>query len=130
MNRPMPYILLLSFKVSAPSPSDQYSVRLTNGSFGNQFSAFLSPCLFITCKRRNVTLRLLQVMNRHGDRNAENWFPNDPFVNLTEYWSEGEGALTLKDKRRMYGIGRFIRQEYDSFLGNQFSPREVYARSS
>src|SRR5882724_5499887 len=76
------------------------------------------------------TLKVLQVVHRHGDRNIENWYPNDPFLNRSKYWREGEGALTVQGKYRMYRLGQFIRNEYNAYLGQEYSPREVYARSS
>ncbi|CAG2166036.1 unnamed protein product [Oppiella nova] len=76
------------------------------------------------------TLRLIQVVHRHGDRTPVLFVPNDPYINASIYWPEGVGELTLEGKYRMYRLGQFLRQEYDSFLGHNFSPREVYARSS
>ena len=75
------------------------------------------------------TLKLLQIVHRHGDRTPIMFTPNDPFKNES-YWTEGIGELTTKGKYRMYKLGQFIRQEYQSYLGDKYSPREVYARSS
>ncbi|CAG2170146.1 unnamed protein product, partial [Oppiella nova] len=76
------------------------------------------------------TLKLLQIVHRHGDRSPTSFPPNDPFKDLSKYWVEGIGELTTKGKYRMYKLGEFIRQEYSDYLGDKFSPREVYARSS
>ena len=75
------------------------------------------------------TLKLLQIVHRHGEK-APQWFtPNDPFKNES-FWTEGIGQLTIKGKYRMYELGQFIRQEYHSYLGDNYSASEVYARSS
>jgi prostatic aicd phosphatase len=75
------------------------------------------------------TLKLLQIVHRHGDRTPLDFAPNDPFKGIS-YWREGIGQLTTKGKYRMYKLGQNIRKEYDSYLGPNYSPREVYARSS
>ena len=75
------------------------------------------------------TLKLLQLVHRHGDRSPTGFPPNDPFRN-GQYWSEGIGELSTKGKYRMYKMGEFIRNEYNEYLGNKYSPREVYVRSS
>ena len=75
------------------------------------------------------TLKLLQIVHRHGDRTPIIFPPNDPFKNES-YWPEGIAQLTSKGKYRMYKLGQFIRQEYHQYLGDNYSPREVYARSS
>jgi hypothetical protein len=75
------------------------------------------------------TLRLLQIVHRHGDRTPVDFAPNDPFKNAI-HWREGIGELTTKGKNRMYKLGQYIRKAYDSYLGQNYSPQEVYARSS
>ena len=75
------------------------------------------------------TLKLLQIVHRHGDRTPVVFSPNDPFKNES-YWPEGIGELTTKGKYRMYKFGQFVRQEYGEYFGDNYSPREVYARSS
>ena len=75
------------------------------------------------------TLKLLQIVHRHGDRNPINFSPNDPFQS-PKYWTEGIGHLTAKGKYRMYKLGQLLRQEYNNYLGDKYSPREVYTRSS
>ncbi|XP_054162090.1 prostatic acid phosphatase-like [Oppia nitens] len=76
------------------------------------------------------TLKLLQIVHRHGDRNPTLDLPNDPFIDLKKYWPEGEMEMTNNGKYRMYRIGQFIRQSYAAYLGSQYNHREVYARSS
>ena len=75
------------------------------------------------------TLKLLQIVHRHGERAPMSFSLNDPYKN-DSYWPEGFKQLTPKGKYRMYKLGQFIRQEYGSYLGDKYSPREVYARSA
>ena len=75
------------------------------------------------------TLKLLQVVHRHGDRAPVEFKRNDPF-RTADHWVEGIGELTTKGKYRLFKRGQFIRQEYNTYLGDKYSPREVYARSS
>ncbi|XP_054157442.1 prostatic acid phosphatase-like [Oppia nitens] len=49
---------------------------------------------------------------------------------MDKYWPEGTGELFAYGKYRMYKLGQFIRQEYGKYLGSEYSPREVYTRSS
>ena len=76
------------------------------------------------------TLKLLQIVHRHGDRANIKFVPNDPYSSEAKYWPEGLGQLDTRGKYRMFKIGQFIRQEYNDYFGDQYSPREVYARSS
>ncbi|CAG2172297.1 unnamed protein product, partial [Oppiella nova] len=75
------------------------------------------------------TLKLLQLVHRHGERAPTSFPDNDPYKD-TKYWVEGVGELTTKGKYRLYKLGEFIRQEYSDYLGDKYSPREVYVRSS
>ena len=96
-------------------------------------------CLVVLCLVQTVllwpnhdisTLKVLQVVHRHGDRSPVHFLPKDPFKNVSEYWPEGGGQLSNSGKLRMYRLGQFLRNEYQEFLGQAYSPREVYARSS
>ncbi|CAG2179606.1 unnamed protein product, partial [Oppiella nova] len=75
------------------------------------------------------TLKLLQIVHRHGDRAPAVWTKKDPFKDM-KYWPAGFGELTAQGKYRMYTLGQFYRREYNSYLGESYSPHEVYVRSS
>ena len=75
------------------------------------------------------TLKLLQVVHKHGERAPVSFPANDPF-NDVKYWPQGLGQLTAKGKYQMYKMGEFIRNEYNTYLGDKYSAREVYARSA
>ncbi len=88
------------------------------------------PTVYLWPNHDISTLKLLQVVHRHGDRTPTELFPNDPFKNVSKYWYEGIGELTTRGKYRMYKLGQFVRNQYNEYLGHNYSPREVYARSS
>ena len=76
------------------------------------------------------TLKLLQILHRHGDRTPTDFFDGDPYgKDLDKYWPNGLGQLTLKGKHRMYKLGQFFRTNYFEFL-NKTNPKQVYVRSS
>lgn len=73
------------------------------------------------------SLKLVQIVQRHGDRTPTNFYANDPYKEES-YWPDGIGEMTRKGKTRMYEFGKTIRQKYINYLG--VSPREVSVRSS
>jgi len=80
--------------------------------------------------RVNLTLVHLQVLFRHGDRAPLiPYIKSGPFEH-EKYWPNGFDELTNTGRARMYHLGEFIRDKYRDYLGDKFSPREVYARSS
>ena len=74
------------------------------------------------------TLKLLQILHRHGDRTPFHFVNGDPFSEQ-KYWLMGKGQLTSKGKFRMYKLGQFIGKSYSEFF-NLINPKQVYARSS
>ena len=94
------------------------------------FVAILVKTVILWPNHDISTLKILQVVHRHGDRTPNTFLANDPYKNMTMYWPEGKAELTKEGKIRMFKLGQFVRREYDAFLGDQYSPREVYARSS
>uniref|UniRef100_A0A1I7RMD8 acid phosphatase n=1 Tax=Bursaphelenchus xylophilus TaxID=6326 RepID=A0A1I7RMD8_BURXY len=69
------------------------------------------------------------VLFRHGARSPMWFIPND-FDNRLETWPEGLSALTALGRRQMLELGRVMRQRYGHFVDDQFSPQEVYVRST
>lgn len=82
----------------------------------------------LNCQVNGDTLKSLFVVHRHGDRTPVVLFPNDPYANESLYWPDGFGQLTSAGKKRMYNIGVFLREKYDTFLGD--SIRDIQIRSS
>lgn len=77
-----------------------------------------------------TVLRHLQIVFRHGDRAPlEPLFPNDPFRRQAD-WPHGLDQLTNEGRARMFRLGQMIRHTYGHYLGDDFSPREIFARSS
>ena len=84
-----------------------------------------------TSTQTSTKLRHLQIVFRHGDRAPRApLFPNDPFTDESTYWPHGLGQLTNTGRTRSYRFGQWIRDKYGHYLGDRFSPREVFARSS
>ncbi|CAG7733099.1 unnamed protein product, partial [Allacma fusca] len=75
------------------------------------------------------TLRLVQVIFRHGDRNPLDPYPGFPHYNES-YWPEGFGQLTKKGKEQQFALGQYLRKRYDNFLNDSYSPYEIYVQSS
>lgn len=75
------------------------------------------------------TLKLVQVVFRHGDRTPVNTYPTDPYKDPSN-WPIGWGQLTNNGKERHYHLGHYLRQRYDAFLSETYSDKEVYVRST
>ncbi|KAJ8664792.1 hypothetical protein QAD02_006454 [Eretmocerus hayati] len=67
---------------------------------------------------------------RHGDRtpNANEMYPKDPNYNYN--FPGGLGQLTPRGKLRAYEVGESLRERYNDFLGDIYSPKDVFAESS
>ncbi|XP_033225864.1 venom acid phosphatase Acph-1-like [Belonocnema kinseyi] len=73
-------------------------------------------------------LKLVIVVARHGDRTPEQkaeGYPNDPYKNL-----HFDGKLTTRGRKRELELGKFLRKTYDAFLGPEYIPGSVDARST
>jgi hypothetical protein len=75
------------------------------------------------------TLKLLQVIHRHGERNPILFPPNDPF-NSEKYFSGLPGDLNKQGKDRLFRLGNYIRDEYKEYLGFDLSAHQVISQSS
>src|SRR5581483_89411 len=73
------------------------------------------------------TLKLVQVISRHGDRTPIFFYQTDPYRDM-KYWPDGVDELTPQGKDRMYHFGLTLRHRYGNFL--TYNPKEIYARSS
>ncbi|XP_031628603.1 prostatic acid phosphatase-like [Contarinia nasturtii] len=72
------------------------------------------------------------VLYRHGQRNTNSYpdlYPNDPYINET-HWPGGFGALTNEGKRQQFKLGQYFRRRYHKLLGDKYSPKKVYVRST
>ncbi|XP_059491022.1 uncharacterized protein LOC132205771 [Neocloeon triangulifer] len=77
----------------------------------------------------NSTVIFASLIFRHGDRNPTNSYNTDPYADGSDYIG-GIGALTLKGKRRMYLLGKHIRNRYTSLIPPLYLPEDIYVLSS
>ncbi|KAH7731105.1 Protein PHO-5 [Aphelenchoides avenae] len=81
-------------------------------------------------RRANInTLRFVHAVWRHGDRTPSILIPSDTGNNAST-WELGLGELTKEGLAQEYRLGKFLRDRYDGFLSKQYSPFEIYIRSS
>lgn len=69
---------------------------------------------------RDLELKLVHVIFRHGQRVPADTYPLDPYVD-NDFAPYGWGQLTNKGRFQMYDNGRFLRNRYNAFLGNTFN---------
>src|SRR5437899_5887460 len=97
------------------------------------FLFFIISTLFVYnsnvngAEMNSSTLKLVQIIHRHGDRSPIRFYFNDPYKDASK-WPLGIGQLITDGKERMYKIGKLIRTRYEKFLTK--NPREVKIRSS
>lgn len=113
------------------SPTTQSSTVMPTTTTGPVTTA--SPASTVSPKPSptvSTVLRHLNIVFRHGDRAPlAPLFPSDPF-NQSADWPHGLDQLTTSGRARMFRLGQMIRAKYGDYLGDDYSPREIYARSS
>lgn len=72
---------------------------------------------------------LVNVLFRHGERTPESFYPTDPHKE-NNFYPNGMGSLTNEGKRTVYKLGVFLRDGYDTLLGNFYASSKIYARST
>ncbi|CAL8096145.1 unnamed protein product [Orchesella dallaii] len=75
------------------------------------------------------TLKLVQLIIRHGDRVPEYPYPNDPFSDPST-WPEGWAQLTDEGKQQEFQLGKYLRTRYGNYLNSTYVPNQVYVLSS
>ncbi|GAB6022135.1 hypothetical protein CHUAL_006276 [Chamberlinius hualienensis] len=73
------------------------------------------------------TLRLVQIIFRHGDRTPIDPFPTDEWK---DYWTIGYGELTTRGKQQHYALGQYIRQRYGEYLNDTYWANQVLVNST
>ncbi|XP_031636521.1 uncharacterized protein LOC116349294 [Contarinia nasturtii] len=92
-------------------------------------------CLFefANCSGVNKTeneLIFSQIIFRHGDRNIQFTYKNDPYKDKVN-WPEGFAQLTNLGKQRAFELGQYFRRRYEQLLGDgSYHPDKVYTLSS
>ncbi|ODN05943.1 Lysosomal acid phosphatase [Orchesella cincta] len=82
-----------------------------------------------TSEVNHETLKLVQLIIRHGDRVPEYPYPNDPFSDPST-WPEGWAQITDEGKRQEYQLGQYLRTRYGNYLNSSYVPNQIYAVSS
>ncbi|KRT82077.1 Phosphatase [Oryctes borbonicus] len=87
--------------------------------------------LFVYCQQSEESLQLVHVFFRHGSRTPEfkATYPKDIYK-LEDFMPMGWGQLTNVGKQRAYKLGKLLRNRYDSFLGDIYTPELVEATST
>uniref|UniRef100_A0A915EHC6 Acid phosphatase n=1 Tax=Ditylenchus dipsaci TaxID=166011 RepID=A0A915EHC6_9BILA len=75
------------------------------------------------------SLKFVHAIWRHGDRTPSVLIPTDVENNISS-WKQGLGELTKLGLSQQYRLGLFLRQRYDGWLSKEYSPFEIYLRSS
>ncbi|XP_055300691.1 prostatic acid phosphatase-like [Sitodiplosis mosellana] len=70
-----------------------------------------------------------QIIYRHGNRSILYTYPNDPYKNES-FWPGGYGIITNAGKRRQFELGKYLRRRYERLIGTEYTPKNVYIRSS
>lgn len=79
----------------------------------------------------NLTvLRHVQLIFRNADRTPLMLERNEPYWDEQKYWPNGFGQLTKNGRAKAFRLGQLLRLHYDKYLGQKYSVREVYVRSS
>ncbi|XP_044764124.1 prostatic acid phosphatase-like isoform X2 [Coccinella septempunctata] len=74
-------------------------------------------------------LLLVHVIMRHGARTPASTYPKDPYINET-FYPFGWGQLTNRGKMDLYETGKYLRERYNSFLGERYTPNVFYTQST
>ena len=77
------------------------------------------------------TLKMANIVYRHGARSPIAFYPNDPYQE--KFWPDGSGRLTQYGMRLEYDLGKFFKERYmtnTSFISQQYVHKEVYIQSS
>ncbi|XP_076439626.1 prostatic acid phosphatase-like [Babylonia areolata] len=91
-------------------------------------SQFLLVFIYSVASSAPDTLRLVNVLYRHGDRSPVNVYPKDPYGE--KIWPQGLGWLTEVGMRQQYALGQFLRSEYGDFLNSTYKNTEIVVESS
>ncbi|XP_073992427.1 venom acid phosphatase Acph-1 [Rhodnius prolixus] len=66
------------------------------------------------------TLKLVNLVFRHGQRTPASTYPTDPHINDT-FAPYGWGQLTNEGKNQQYEQGKWLRERYSHFLGSKYT---------
>ncbi|CAJ0605960.1 unnamed protein product [Cylicocyclus nassatus] len=95
------------------------------------FSLTLSTIASVTAD--NMTLALVQVIWRHGDRSPTLTHPSDPIQeNDWKFGGGGWGQLSPIGMKQHFNFGKQLRKRYvdTGFLSKTYNSKEIYVRST
>ncbi|KAK4878735.1 hypothetical protein RN001_011241 [Aquatica leii] len=77
----------------------------------------------------NRELKLVHIIYRHGIRTPADTYPKDIYINNTWY-PTGWGQITERGQVNLYKHGMYLRERYDHFLGDQYTPDLFYVQTT
>jgi lysosomal acid phosphatase len=82
------------------------------------------------CADHSLSLELVQIVFRHGDRTPNKVYPNDP--NEPAVWDKygGFGQLTQQGMQRHFEYGAYLRARYDGYLTKLYNINKVLILST
>jgi lysosomal acid phosphatase len=83
----------------------------------------------VAAEEEEGKLRFVVALFRHGDRTPLEFYPTDPYKDPSQ-WTQGVGQLTNRGKHMQYELGKYLRQRYGSFLGEEYNENHIYVRST
>ncbi|XP_014662358.1 PREDICTED: prostatic acid phosphatase-like [Priapulus caudatus] len=92
-------------------------------------------CFVLLAEKRTLadaptSLRLVQLLYRHGDRSPVYRVPIKTDVHTEADWPQGWGQLTTEGMIQHYKLGRWLRRRYDGFLSSSYVRKEIHVRST
>ncbi|KAL4222131.1 hypothetical protein ACF0H5_018171 [Mactra antiquata] len=92
---------------------------------------FFSLCVICYSVYADSTLRLVNLVYRHGDRSPIVIYPTDP--NGIDNWPQGLGWLSKIGIQQQYRLGQWLRQRYfidTKFMNTSYNREEISVTSS
>ncbi|CAH0560302.1 unnamed protein product [Brassicogethes aeneus] len=93
------------------------------------FLSFLPAFLFKSIPNDDGELVLISVIFRHGARTTEYFYPTDPHKGES-FYPYGYGSLTNEGKMGEFKLGKYLKDLYGDFLGEDYTESKVYIRST
>ncbi|XP_025094992.1 lysosomal acid phosphatase-like [Pomacea canaliculata] len=103
----------------------------------SMFHSGVHPCSvavvlmsLVTVSYADLTLRMVNVLYRHGDRSPTMVYPTDPYKLTAPWWPQGPGCLTPRGMEQQCELGQFLRKEYGQLLNSTYVQSEIHVQSS
>lgn len=79
----------------------------------------------VVVEAEDSSLKLVNVLYRHGDRTPTDDFPTDKWGS---FWKDGLGQLTNTGKLQQYHLGQYLRGRYGNILNKTYNREEISVR--